>query len=179
MRLASQVLSHEGLTSVQSFDSHRLGTPAAWQCDSKDVCDADTSSLSITSVHVQCSFRSGMHVRAACRQAVVAPSACGKQLLSAVQNNRLNRRCVLLSSTPRLQNARKLDGRACLVKANSDSGTQLVPAKRAVVSEKEGPSTDFKVIWGRLSKVRNFVPELDQTQRSSSFLLAADFAILD
>ena len=115
-----------------------------------------------------------MHVRIACRQAVVAPSACSKQLLSTVQNNRLNRRCVLRSSIPRLQNARKLDGRArsCLVKASSDSGTQLVPAKRAVVSEKEGPSTDFKVIWGRLSKVRNFVSELDQTQRSLIFLSA-------
>lgn len=94
-----------------------------------------------------------MHVRAACRQAVGAPSACSKHVVFTVQNVRLNRRSVLRSSTPRLQNARKPDGRACLVKASSDSGAQLVPAKRAAVSEKEGPSTDFKVILGRLWKV--------------------------
>lgn len=45
--------------------------------------------------------------------------------------------------------------RACKVFATqaSDKGAQLVPTQRAAVAEKEGPSTDFKVIWGRLWKV--------------------------
>lgn len=44
---------------------------------------------------------------------------------------------------------------ACKVtaKQSSDNGAQLVPAQRAAVSDKEGPSEDFKVIWGRLWKV--------------------------
>ena len=89
----------------------------------------------------------------ACRHAVAAPSACSKRLVVTVQNTRLNRPCLSRSSVPRLQRARKLERRACLVKAGSDNGAQLVQAKRAVVSEKEGPSTDFKVIWSRLWKV--------------------------
>ena len=93
-----------------------------------------------------------MHVTA-CRHVVVAPSACSKRLVVTVQNATLNRPCLFRSSVPRLQRAKKLERRACFVKAGSDNGAQLVQAKRAVVSEKEGPSTDFKVIWSRLWKV--------------------------
>ena len=98
-----------------------------------------------------------MHATAACRHALVAPRTCSKHLVVNIQDTRLNRPFLLRSSVPRLQIARKPGRRACLVKAGSDKGAQLVPAKRAVVSEKEGPSTDFKVIWSRLWKVASWL----------------------
>lgn len=88
----------------------------------------------------------------ACRQTVVAPGAHSEHLIFTSQFSVLQGRCHFRSSVPR-QTTRKPYRRATLIKASSGNGAQLVPAKRAVVSEKEGPSTDFKVIWGRLWKV--------------------------
>lgn len=63
----------------------------------------------------------------------------------------------------------------------SDNGAQLVPAQRAAVTEKEGPSEDFKVIWGRLWKVGRHVTAVQQHQYKLqwSHAHAADFALLD
>ena len=98
-----------------------------------------------------------MHVTAACRHAVVASNTCSKHLVVSIKDTRFNRPCLSRSSVPRLQKARKPGGRASSVRAGSDNGAQLVPAKRGVVSEKEGPSTDLKVVWSRLWKVASWL----------------------
>ena len=53
------------------------------------------------------------------------------------------------------QQRQALHGSARVISAKSASsnGSQLVSTKRAAVSEKEGPSNDFGVIWSRLWKV--------------------------
>ena len=91
----------------------------------------------------------------ACRQTIVTPSAYSKHLSVTSQRNLLQGRYRSRASVSRLQVARQPHKRAASIEASSGNGAQLVPAKRAVVSEKEGPSTDFKVIWSRLWKVDN------------------------
>ena len=83
----------------------------------------------------------------------------------------------------RLRPASRPDRRACVfqIKAASGNGAQLVPAKKAAVTEKEGPSTDFKVIWSRLWKVQ-ICPKLFTVHHSScsqKVFVAVDTAILD
>ncbi|KAL3130496.1 hypothetical protein ABBQ38_008313 [Trebouxia sp. C0009 RCD-2024] len=89
----------------------------------------------------------------ACRQTTIAPTPYSKHLSVNTQRDLLQGRHCFRSSVPRLQVAKQPHKRAALIVASSGNGAQLVPAKRGVVSEKEGPSTDFKVIWSRLWKL--------------------------
>ena len=93
----------------------------------------------------------------ACRQTTVAPSAYSNQLSVTSRRDLLQGRYRFRSSVSRLQVARQPHKRATFIEASSGNGAQLVPAKRVVVSEKEGPSTDFKVIWSRLWKVDSWL----------------------
>ncbi len=74
---------------------------------------------------------------------------------TSLQSYKLYRKCCFRTKQPVVQRTRTSRGSACVIyaKTASTNGAQLVPAKRAAVSEKEGPSTDFKVIWSRLWKV--------------------------
>ena len=90
------------------------------------------------------------------RQSVTACSTVNKRLKGISVNQSLYRSFAFRASVPRVQKARKPDRRACMIQTKSapGNGAQLAPAKRAAVSDKEGPSTDFKVIWSRLWKVK-------------------------
>lgn len=90
------------------------------------------------------------------RTSFVAYSTLSTRFEATPVNQSLYRSYNFRASVPQFQQARKPDRRACVIqtKAASGNGAQPVPAKRAAVSDKEGPSTDFAVIWSRLWKVK-------------------------
>jgi len=95
--------------------------------------------------------------RAACQRTASATCRVREHRSSSLSENKLRRSCCFRTRAPAVQQRKPLRGPACVTYAKSgpSNSAQLVPAKRAAVSEKEGPSTDFRVIWSRLWKVKS------------------------
>ena len=93
--------------------------------------------------------------RAACQRTASATCRVRAHCSSSLSEYKLRRSCCFRTRAPPVQQRKPLRGPACVTYAQSgpSNGAQLVAAKRAAVTEKEGPSTDFRVIWSRLWKV--------------------------
>ncbi|DBA90594.1 hypothetical protein WJX77_005457 [Trebouxia sp. C0004] len=93
--------------------------------------------------------------RAACQRTASATYRVREHCSSSLSEYKLRRSCCFRTRAPAVQQRKPLRGPACVTyaKIGPSNGAQLVPAKRAAVSEKEGPSTDFRVIWSRLWKL--------------------------